>query len=90
MKSMIIALVAAVAFVAPAFAEDAKPGALNANCYCGKPADASIAPVTIKVDGVEKQVAVCCADCSAAVAKMEPKEAWKAVEAHNKKTEAVK
>jgi hypothetical protein len=92
MKSMIIAVVAALAFLAPAFGEDAKPAAeaLNATCCCGKPVDATIAPVSIKVGDSDKKIAVCSKECAEAVKKMDPKEAWKAVEAHNKANPTVK
>ena len=93
MKSLIIAAIAAVAFLAPAFGEDAKPGAapaLNANCCCGKPVDAKIDPVTIEVGETHHKIAVCSKECAEAVKKMDPAAAWKAVEAHNKKTEVVK
>lgn len=92
MKSMIIAAVATLAFLAPAFGEDAKPAAesLNAMCCCGKPVDAKVEPVSIKVGDADKKIAVCSKECAEAVKKMDPKEAWKAVEAHNKKTEVVK
>ena len=92
MKSMIIAAIATLAFLAPAFGEDAKPGAesLNATCCCGKPVDAKVEAVSIKVGDADKKIAVCSKECAEAVKKMDPKEAWKAVEAHNKKTEVVK
>jgi hypothetical protein len=92
MKSMLIAAVAALAFLAPAFGEDAKPAhaATNANCCCGKPVDATVEPVSIKVGEADKKIAVCSKECHEAVSKMEPKEAWKAVEAHNKANPQVK
>jgi hypothetical protein len=88
MKSMIIAAVAALAFLAPSFAEEGK--AMNANCCCGNPVDAKIDPVTIKVGESEKKVAVCSKECAEKIKTMDPKEAWKAVEAHNKKSETIK
>lgn len=81
MKSLFLAAFAALAFSAPVFAEDAK---LNANCFCGKAVDATVAPVTIKVGEAEKQVAVCSTACGAAAGKMDGAEVWKQVEAHNK------
>lgn len=92
MKSMLIAAVAAFAFIAPTFGEEAKAAveAKNAVCCCGKPVDAAIEPVTIKLGEAEKKIAVCSKECHEAVGKMDPKEAWKAAEAHNKKDEKVK
>ena len=90
MKIMIIAAVAALAFLAPAFSEEAKAAATNANCCCGKPVDAKVEAVTVKVGDAEHKISVCSKECAEAVKKMDPKEAVKAVEAHNKKAEVVK
>ena len=90
MKIMIIAAVAALAFLAPAFSEEAKAAVTNANCCCGKPVDAKVEAVAVKVGDAETKISVCSKECAEAVKKMDPKEAVKAVEAHNKKTELVK
>ena len=91
MKSMLLAAIAAFAFIAPTFGEEGgKAVALNANCCCGKPVDAKIDPVTIKLGDGEKKIAVCSKECAEAVKKMKPEDAWKAVEAHNKKGDPVK
>lgn len=91
MKNMILAAVAALAFVAPSFAGESDSAAsLNQTCVCGKAADASVEAATIKVGDADKKIAVCSKECSEAVKKMDPKEAWKAVEAHNKAGASVK
>ena len=91
MKNMILAAVAALAFVAPSFAADSAAAAkLNANCFCGMAANAAVEPVTIKVGEADKKIATCSKDCAEAVKKMDPKEAWKGIEAHNKASATVK
>ena len=91
MKNMILAAVAALAFAAPSFAaEGAAAQKLNANCFCGKATDSSIEAVTVKVGEADKKIATCSKDCAEAVKKMDPKEAWKGIEAHNKASATVK
>ncbi len=91
MKNMILAAVAALAFIAPSFAaESATADKLNETCVCGKTADAKVEAVTVKVGEADKKIATCSKECSEAVKKMDPKEAWKAVEAHNKAGASVK
>ncbi len=92
MRNLFLGAIAALAFIAPIAAADAAPKAasLNETCCCGKPVDAKIDPVSVKVGESEHKIAVCSKECAEAVKKMDPKEAWKATEAHNKKTEVVK
>ena len=86
MKNIILAAVAAFAFIAPAFAEEAAPAvaAKAENCVCGKAADAKVDAVAIKVGDAEKKIAVCSKECGEAVKKMKPEEAAKASENQNK------
>ena len=85
MKNIILAAVAAFAFIAPSFAAEGTVAAvkLNETCVCGKPADAKVEAVNVKVGEVEHKVATCSKDCAEAVKKMKAEDAWKAVEAHN-------
>jgi len=92
MKNIILAAVAAFAFIAPSFAAEgtAAVAKLNETCVCGKPVDAKVEAVNVKVGEMEHKVATCSTDCAEAVKKMDPKEAWKAVEGHNKAVVPVK
>jgi hypothetical protein len=93
MKNIILAAVAAFAFIAPTFAAEGAAAVAektNANCVCGHAADAKVEAVSVKVGEADKKIAVCSKECAEAVKKMDPKEAWKAVEAHNKAGATVK
>ena len=91
MKNLILAAVAVLAFAAPAFAaEGAAAQKLNTTCFCGQAVDTSIEAVTVRVGEVDKKIATCSKDCAEAVKKMDPKEAWKGIEAHNKAGATVK
>lgn len=92
MKSLILAAFAAVAFTGSVFSAEAAGGTekLNATCCCGKPADAKVEAVSVKVGEADKKIAVCSKECAEAVRKMDPKAAVKAVQDHNKKDEAAK
>ena len=94
MRTLILTALLAVGFAGSAFSADehaAAPAAKaeNANCCCGKPADAKIAPVTVTVEGKTHTIGVCSDECAKA-AKADPKKALAGVEAHNKKDEPVK
>ncbi len=82
MRNLFLGAIAALAFMAPVAAEAAAAPAkaMNANCCCGKPVDAKIEAVKVG----DSMVGVCSKECAEAVKKMDPKEAMKAVEAHNK------
>ncbi len=93
MRNLFLGAIAALAFIAPVAAEAAPAAAaakLNETCCCGKPGDAKADAVSIKVGEADKKIAVCSKECAEAVKKMDPKEAWKATEAHNKKADAPK
>ena len=95
MRTLILTALLAVGFAGSAFSADAPaPGAAvakaeNANCCCGKPVDAKVAPVTVTVEGKTHTIGVCSDECAKA-AKADPKKALAGVEAHNKKDEPVK
>ena len=94
MRHLILTAILAVGFLAPAFSADEHAAveaakATNANCCCGKPVDAKVAPVTVTVEGKTHTIGVCSDECAKA-AKADPAKAVAGVTAHNKKDEAVK
>ncbi len=87
MRNLFLGAIAALAFIAPVAAAEAAAATeakANAMCCCGKPVDAKVDAVSVKVDGADHKLAVCSKECAEAVKKMDPKEAVKATDAHNK------